>query len=371
MKPNSFVKHFLSHKPASYIPAASPLPVRHNFAALENDFGISSGVGRALRSFDPASLAHYPERNATAMKNTIAAWLNVSPSMIAIGNGSDEFISHVAGVFIEPGKSVVVQTPTFFRIIEAVHKMKGKVIEIAADRKKGFALDSDVCRRIVAAANEYHASVIWLCTPNNPTGEIMDRKHIAWILAHTKALVVVDEAYQELFDPANRQSAVHLFGSHKNLIVTKTFSKAFGLAGIRTGMLIAQPNIIETIDAWRLNFPVSSVSLVFAAEALKDANHLMTVSREITKEREWLFGAIRKLPCLEIGAESKTNVFILRHKTKNLHSLLQNQGIMTADFHQMNGLRGMRFVRITVKRHKENLALIRALRIVCGNGSTI
>ncbi|MEK7532905.1 MAG: aminotransferase class I/II-fold pyridoxal phosphate-dependent enzyme [Patescibacteria group bacterium] len=368
MKPTSFVKHFLSHKPASYIPAASAMPVHHNFAALENDFGISPFVAKAWRLLDPKFLTHYPDRNAKALKNAVAAWLAVKPSMIALGNGSDELISLIAQTFVEPEHAVVIQTPTFFRIIEAVHKVKGLVIEVAADRTIGFALDRDICRRIIDAANEHHASVIWLCTPDNPTGAVLDRKHIAWILTHTKALVVVDEAYQELCDPRNRQSAIHLLRSHKNLIVTRTFSKAFGLAGARVGMLIAQPEVIETIDAWRLNFPVSHVSLVLAEAALKDTRHLIRIQKMVAKERAWLFRAIRKLPDLEIGASSHTNVFLLRHKTKNIHALLLHEGILTADFNRMNGLEHMRFVRITVKQHKENLALISALTKFCRSG---
>ncbi len=365
MKPNSFVTHFLSHKPASYIPAASSVPVRYNFAALENDFGISPKVKAMWQTLDPTILNHYPQRDAGELKLVIASWLGITPKMVAIGNGSDELISHIASTFVEPGQAVVIQTPTFFRIIEAVHKMKARVIEISANQENAFALDRALCRRIIAEVKKNRAAVIWLCTPNNPTGAVLDRKHIAWILTHTKTIVVVDEAYQELWDPQNRQSAVRLLKSHKNLIVTKTCSKAFGLAGARVGMLLAHPEIIETIDAWRLNFPISSVSLALAVAALKNTTHLVRLSKKVATERAWLFSGIRKLPDLEIGAESQTNVFLLRHKTKNIHALLLHEGILTADFNRMNGLEGMHFVRITVKQHKENLVLIKALKKSC------
>lgn len=371
MKPNSFVRHLSAHTPVSYIQENVSVPILHNFAALENDFGISPRVTAAWRTLNPATLSHYPPRNAGKLKHVIASWLGITPKMVAIGNGSDELISHIASAFIEPEHAVVIQTPTFFRIIEAVQKMKGHVIEISAHQKNAFSLDRNLCRRITVEAKKRHAEIIWLCTPNNPTGAVLHRKHITWILRQTNALVVVDEAYQELCDPLERQSAVHLLRSHKNLIVTKTCSKAFGLAGARVGMLLAHPEIIKIIDAWRLNFPISSVSLALATAALADNAHLVRLSKMVATERAWLFFCIRNLPNLEIGADSQTNVFLLRHKTKHLHALLLQEGILTADFNRMNGLHGMKFVRITIKRHKENLALIRALKKICEKETSI
>ncbi len=369
MKFNSFVRHFLTHKPASYIPTDSGVLIRHNFAALENDFGMSPNVTKAWHSLDPAILNHYPERNATELRSIAARWLDVSPAMITIGNGSDEFITHIADIFIEPDQSVIVQTPTFFRIIEAALKAKAKVIQVPARKERAFALDRPLCVRLASEARRHRAGIIWLCTPNNPTGAVFTLNDIAWLLGNTNALVVVDEAYLELFDPTQRQSAVRLLPTHKNLIVTKTLSKAFGLAGLRVGMLIAHPQVIRIVDDWRLNFPVSSISLSLAASALQDTKHLIRIHREITRERNRLFAAIATLPQLEIGALSKTNVFLLRHKTRNIHALLLAQGIMTADFNRMNGLEGMHFVRITVKRRSENNALITALVRCCQNHS--
>lgn len=362
VKLNSFWHHAVSHQPATYIPNQGVI-VHHNFAALENDFGVSPVVAKAVRTVRNVELNHYPDRNAGSLKTKIASWLGLTPDMVALGNGSDELISLIAQVFVEPGSSVVIQTPTFFRIIEAVHKMKGAVVPVAARKERRFGLDAQLTDKIIQAVKKHRATLAWLCTPNNPTGAVMDLSSVDRIAGETKALVVVDEAYQELWDPQNKKSAVTLIPKHDNLIVTKTFSKAFGLAAIRVGMMLGNPALVSAIEAWRLNFPLSSVSLRIAEAALGDTGHLIRIHRDVSREREFLFRHIAKLPGLELGAVSKTNVFLLRHKTKNLHALLLKEGIMTADFNRMNGVENMRFVRITVKRRKENLALVKALGV--------
>lgn len=370
MKFNSFVRQFLKHKPVSYIPSPGHTVIRHSFAALENDFGISPAVRRAWRTMNPDMLNQYPDRSMTEFRKAAASWLGISADMITVGNGSDELITHIANMVIEPGQSVVIHTPTFFRIIEAIQKMKGRVIAVRANHAQSFALHRSLCERIVHEAKKHRAPVIWLCSPNNPTGAVFRLEDIGWILRHTRSLVVVDEAYMELWDPAQRQSAVRLLKSHTHLIVTKTLSKAFGLAGIRVGLLLAHPDIIRAVDDWRLNFPVSSVSLTLATAALRDTEHLTRISRAIARERKRIITAVQTIPQLEIGTASQTNVLLLRHKTRDIHALLLDEGIMTADFNRMNGLEGLRFVRITVKRHRENTALIAALKTCCGKDSS-
>ncbi len=370
MKMNSFWHHAAAHPPATYIPNQGVI-VRHNFAALENDFGSSPVIDKAIRTLRNAQLNHYPDRNAVTLKTKIASWLDLTPDMVELGNGSDELISLIAQIAVEPGKSVIVQTPTFFRIIEAVNKMKGAVVPVAAQKDSGFALDEQFVDGLMTAAKKNRAALIWLCTPNNPTGAVMNSASIDRIAGSTKAFVVVDEAYQELWDPENKKSAVRLIPKHDNLIVTKTFSKAFGLAAIRVGVMLGNPKLISAVDAWRLNFPLSSISLRIAEAALSDTDHLIRIRNKVSRERNMLFRHIAKLPMLELGAESKTNVFLLRHKTDDLHALLLKQGMMTADFNRMNGLEHMRFVRITVKRRKENLMLMKALTASCGKETSL
>lgn len=364
MKPNSFWQHMMAQSLTNYV---APVPNNkdlHNFAALENAMGCSPVVQAKISELLASSLNSYPDRDAIGLKTKIAKWLNIDTSMITIGNGSDELINLIPQVFIEPGDRCIIQTPTFFRIIEAVHRMKGKLILVATTGQENFALGDDFISKVKKEIKNSQPSIVWLCSPNNPTGELLDVKFIEEIAERTNALVVVDEAYQEICDPVNDHSAVKLINKHTNIIVTKTFSKAFGLAGVRAGFLIANPKIIEAFEKWRLNFPISSISLKITNMALEDIGFLKKVHEHFTNEREFLFSNIDKVPNLKRGGDSKTNIFILRHTKGRLFDLLLKEGILTADFNNMNGLENQGFVRATIKLRPENELLLKALRKV-------
>ena len=129
-------------------------------------------------------------------------------------------------------------------------------------------------------------------------------------------------------------------------------------------MAIGDSNVIKSLDKWRLNFPISSLSLNIASSALDDLKFLGKVHVHFEAERQFLFTGIDRLPNLERGGESKTNVFLLRHTKERLFDLLLKEKILTADFNMMNGLERKRFVRITVKSHSENKLLLKALEKV-------
>jgi len=359
MKPNSFWKHVSDQKLGTYIaPVDNKLK---NFAALENALGCSPGVERKMSKLEGVGLNKYPQNN-NEFKKRVANWLSVDPAMVTLGNGSDELINLIPQVFIEPGDKCVVQTPTFFRVIEAINKTKGLVEVVPAKAERNFSLDGAYFSQMERRVKKCRPGLIWLCSPNNPTGEVIDPKFIDFIAGKTKALVVVDEAYQEIYDPENKFSAVRLLGKHNNLLVTKTFSKAFGLAGIRVGLAIGNKKIIEPLEKWRLNFPISTLSLLAAEAALEDVSFLDRVHKHFMTEREFLFNEMAKIPGLERGGESKTNVFILRHVKTRLFDLLLKQGILVANFNAMNGLENQGFCRVTIKTRPENEKLLMALR---------
>lgn len=334
MHPNSFWQNLVNQNIGTYIPVGHHDQNLHNFSALENALGCSPKI-----SVPVLPLNIYPGPELSALKQKIAAWLKVTPEMIVLGNGSDDLINLIPQVFVEPGDQVYVQIPTFFRIIEAVHKMKGKLV-----------------------ADPENSKIIWLCSPNNPTGVVTDLNVIDKLAGGTDALVVIDEAYQEIFDPENKQSAVRLLNKHPNLLVTRSFSKAFGLAGIRVGYVVGNKDVIGPLAKWQLNFPISVLSAKIAQEALDNLDFLKVVHDHFDTERKFIFGNIARLENIELGGKSETNVFILKHKKAKLFDLLLREGILTANFNQMNGLENQGFVRITIKKREENELLVNALR---------
>lgn len=316
-----------------------------NFALVENSLG---------KTFNT-----YPEKHSLTLKNRIATWLNVDSNQIVVGNGSDQLISLIAEVFIKPKDICLVQIPTFFRIIEVVRKNKATLRTVST-------LGENFCLQTKKLIGRLNPQVVWLCSPNNPTGETIDLRFVAEIAKITKGLLIVDEAYQEIFDPKNKFSAIRLIKKHKNILVTKSFSKAFGLAGIRVGMCIASKEIAEILEKSQLNFPITTTSEKIAKIALDKIRFLDKVCAHFERERRFLFSKIDKLPNLERCGNSKTNIFILRHKKKSLFDLLSKQNIEVADFNKMNGLEGLGFVRITIKNRSENKHLLNTLQKVSG-----
>ena len=325
MQPNSFWQNLVNQNIGTYVPKAAHGQNLINFAPLENALGCSPKINTLT-----LPLHVYPGAEIAELKTKIANWLKVTPDMIILGAGSDDLINLIPQVFLEPGEKVFVKTPTFFRILEAVHRVKGQLVN-----------------------NPESAKLIWLCDPNNPTGEVINNKNI-----NTDKLTIIDEAYQEIFDPDNKQSAIKLLDKFPNLLVTKTFSKAFGLAGIRVGFAVGNPKLISALSKWQTNFPISSVSAQIAQMALDDLGFLNFVHNHFKAEREYIF---RDFENIEYS-QSQTNVFIARHKKAKLFDLLLKEGILTADFNQMNGLEGQGFVRVTIKNRKENELLVAALK---------
>jgi histidinol-phosphate aminotransferase len=280
-----------------------------------------------------------------------------SSVQVVAGNGSDQLINLIAEVFLRPKVTCLVQIPTFFRIIDVVRERKARLITVST-------IGDNFCLKTEKLIKQLNPQVVWFCSPNNPTGETIDPKFIARIAKKTKGLVIVDEAYQEIFDPENKFSAVKLIKKHENILVTKSFSKAFGLAGIRVGMCIANRKTAEVLEKNQLNFPISTASQQIAEKALDDILFLNKVHDHFEKERKFLFSEIDKLSNLERGGNSKTNIFILRHKKKNLFDLLLKENIQVADFNQMKGLEDQGFVRITIKNRSENKQLLNTLQKV-------
>ena len=311
----------------SYVPRSVHDQNIHNFAVLENALGCSPKIKTLT-----LPLHEYPGVEIIKLKSKIANWLRITPDMIVLGAGSDDLINLIPQVFLEPEEKVFVKIPTFFRILEAIHKVRGRLINTPD-----------------------HAKLVWLCNPNNPTGEITNIK------INPDQLTIVDEAYQEICDPKNEKSTLNLLPKNKNLLITKTFSKAFGLAGIRVGFAVGHPEIINILNRWQTNFPISSVSAQIAQMALDNLDFLSFVHGHFAREREFIFDELSNLNNIE-HSQSQTNVFIARHKKAKLFNLLLKENILTADFDQANGLENKGFVRITIKQHKENALLVNALK---------
>ncbi|MBI5196350.1 MAG: histidinol-phosphate transaminase [Nitrospirae bacterium] len=295
------------------------------------------------------TLNRYPDPEAKALRKLIAREFSLRPENILHGNGSDELIYYLITTF---GGPVLYPVPTFSMYGIISQALGEKKIEIPLDKE--FDLDLE---KILNAIKKYKPKLIFLSSPNNPTGNCFSSDKILKILSlftvHC-SLVVVDEAYHPF---AGDKSFTPMLKDYKNLVILRTLSK-IGLAGLRVGFLLADKNIVNEVNKVRLPFNLNSLSQTIASDALKDKALIKSYIRTIVKEREKLFNKLSEIkgisPC-----PSEAN-FIL-FKTENpakIYKGLLKKGVLVRN---LNGVvKGC--LRVTVGTPEENRVFLRALK---------
>jgi histidinol-phosphate aminotransferase len=327
-----------------------------DFATVRNPYGASPFVERALTLF--------PQINEAGLKDILTDKFRLPPASIILdGNGSTAIINRLPSILSNRQCGCLLVTPTYFGFHDALKNSGVSVSEIATRKEEGFAINENIVRKLMQVSESLSPAIIWLCTPNNPTGVLTELSDIALIAGENpNSLIVVDEAYQEIVDPDNMRSATKLITDFPNILVTKTFSKAYGLENIRLGLAFGSEALIIALASLRNpNETVNQTVLAKAATALLDYNQLRLASIMIKKDRETFLEKLSLLPDIEVASDSKINILLLRHRRGNLHQMLLNRGIKTYDFDNISGLVGMGFVRVALQTEEENDILIEAL----------
>ncbi|MDO5676593.1 MAG: histidinol-phosphate transaminase [Propionibacteriaceae bacterium] len=224
------------------------------------------------------SLNRYPDREARALRADLAAYLGhgLSAEQIWAANGSNEIMSHLLTAFGGPGRKVLTFTPTYSMYPEYARNTCTEFVTV--HRHDDYSLDAEL---ILGAIAEHQPTVVLITTPNNPTGTTVPLEVIDEVCAGTDAIVVADEAYQEF---SSRPSALELLAKHPRLVVSRTMSKAFALAGGRLGYLAAAPAIVDACRIVRLPYHLSAQTQAVARVALAHADELLAQVRQLTEE---------------------------------------------------------------------------------------
>src|SRR5258708_4998437 len=221
------------------------------------------------------SVATYPDSESTALRDAVAIKLGVDPTWIMVGNGSDELIDLCCRIFINPGDSLVDCPPTFPMYWFFARTMGAKRIEVQRD--VSFRIKIQETRQALGTGK-----LLFVATPNNPTGTLTDEKTLRILLESGKP-IVVDEAYIEF----GGITCLPLLQEFDNLIVLRTFSKWAGIAGVRVGFLVARPQVIDAIRAIRPPYSVNTVAQVAALCVLEKEKEILPVIRELQASRDW------------------------------------------------------------------------------------
>ncbi|MFN8522397.1 MAG: histidinol-phosphate transaminase [Chloroflexota bacterium] len=322
--------------------------------ANENPYGCSPLVAEVLGQF--SRYHQYPESEHVETRQRISDYVGVGPEHIMVGNGSDEIIDLVMRAFLDPGDEVMDFPPTFGIYSFNAQHQDARVIAIERDDQFRVRLDAAI------AALTPRTKLIFLATPNNPTGTPTSRADIERLL-DTGRIVVVDEAYAEFaaMDPEGFDSLVADVPNHPNLLVFRTFSKWAGLAGLRVGYGVLPTWIAEHI--WKLKppFNVNSAALAAVAAALETREAQMKTVRAVIDQRNRLMAELPSLGYLT-PTPTRTNFILcaLNGITgRELRDALMDRGVMTRAY---GGARLERSLRLSVGRPADNDRLLGALR---------
>lgn len=302
-------------------------------------------IGSKLAADTLKKLNRYPDPDAKLLKAAIAKDLKVAKENIILGNGSDELIYYLIVTF---GGPVLFPVPTFSMYGIISQALDEKFVGIPLD--KDFDLDTD---KMLAAVKKYRPRLIFLSSPNNPTGNCFSADRILKIIGASKGIVVVDEAYQPF---SSEKGFLPLLGDYANLTIMRTLSK-IGFAALRTGFMVADSGLIEEVNKVRLPFNLNSLSQTIALEAFKQKQAVGRAVRSIVSERDRMIDAMTEMNGV-IPYPSEANFILFRVKNADLiYKKLLRSGVL------VRNLSGTvkNALRVTVGTPDENNMFIKSL----------
>ncbi|MCB0639276.1 MAG: histidinol-phosphate transaminase [Lewinella sp.] len=294
----------------------------------------------------------YPDPLARQVKALLAREKGVTPEQIALGNGSDEIIDLIYRIFCRPGvDQVITLPPTYgmYRVSADINDVAVKEVPLLP----GFQPDTEA---ILAAVDE-RTKVLWLCSPNNPSANDLEPDKVRALLAGFPGIVVIDEAY---VDFTGRDSYATLLADHPNLIVMQTFSKAWGLAGIRLGMALASREIISLFNRVKPPYNVNELTQRKALEALQQSERMRQEVATIIGQRTLLQQYLAGLDFVERIYPSDSNFLLVKvNDPRGVYGYLVERGVIVRDRSKQYLCEGC--LRFTVGTPEENETLFRTL----------
>jgi histidinol-phosphate aminotransferase len=316
--------------------------------ANENPYGCSPKVLKALANCKHFNI--YPDDGQQELRKLLAKYAGVPAERILAGHGSNSLIDLIVRLFVGSGDEVINCVPTFDIYRFSTEICGGTLVNIYRDAD--FAID---VKKLKAAISR-KTRLVFLATPNNPTGNIIPRQDILEIIA-TGVPVVVDEAYYEY----NGETMMPATAQYNNLIVLRSFSKWAGLAGLRVGYGVFPPGIADLLMAIKIPHNVSVAAEIAVKESLADVKYLQDKVKAVIKERGRLYDELQKLTCLKPFPSRANFIYcqVLKGSANGLYQKLQRKGILVRYFDNPLLNNG---IRISVGKPEQTDTLIKALR---------
>jgi len=299
------------------------------------------------------SYNRYPDPLQWKLKEAISKVKGVPPKNMFLGNGSDECIDILYRAFCNPGRDNVIINPPTYGMYEVsahindVELRKARLLE-------NFQLNLETIESLI----DEHTKIIWICSPNNPTSNSMNREDIEMILNNFDGLVVIDEAYINF---SKHRSFIQELEEYPNLVILQTLSKAWGLAGLRLGMAFASTSVIDIYNKVKPPYNINQATQEIALDALGKMDEVNQMIRTLVEQREILAKRLIQLPMIKKVYPSEANFLLVKmDRAREVYEYLLTEGIVVRDRSRVELCEGC--LRITVGTESENIELLRQLQ---------
>jgi len=347
------IKPYIPGKPIQEVKRELGLRSVVKLASNESPFGPAPSVIKEITK-QAANLNRYPEGSCFYLREKLAKILGVKGNQLIFGNGSDEIIVLAIRAFVNPGDEVVISNPTFL-IYEIASKIAGARIRKVPF--KDFRYNLEAMKKAITAKTK----IVFIANPDNPIGTYVTKAEVQRFLKGLpKDLIVFfDEAYYELVSKRDYPDTLKLLRQKKNLVITRTFSKAYSLAGLRVGYGISKPEIIECLNRVREPFNVNSLAQVAALKSLENKGHLKKIKKSVREGKEFIYSALKGMKLDFIPSETNFVLVNVKKDSSDVFRKLLKMGVIVRDMKVWNF---KTYIRVTIGRRQENKKFIQALR---------
>lgn len=322
----------------------------------ENPLGYSRQVIDAMQEFKEL-VNRYPDSDCQGLKTALSDFYSLSKDKIFIGNGSDEIIDLIMSLYVDKGDQVVFADPSFIKYQLAVKTRGAKGIKVPLTDDNVHNLDQ------MAKAVTKKTKVIFICDPNNPTGTIVEKKQVEKFLDKipSHVLIVVDQAYNEYVTDSNYFKGIDYLNKYPNLILLRTFSKIYGLAGLRIGYGLGNPQVIDLLNRIRSPFNVNTLAQMMAEAALSDQDHVKECKNKNIENKKYLYKKLDNLSVEYIPTQGNFMLINTKMNAKKAFNELLKKGIIV----RPGDIFGLpTWIRVTIGCNGDNEKFISALKFV-------
>ena len=327
-----------------------------SYSSARDDY--SGGANKKLIYLDANEspfdngINRYPDNKHTELKKVISNIKNINVNQIVFGNGTDEILDLIVRVFCNPNKDKIITLPPTYGMYDVIAKTNG-VENIEIPLKSDFSIDKNEILKLSSKPTK----ILFLCSPNNPTGNSFDTNDLIDLIKGFNGVVVVDEAY---IDFSSKQSLISLINENNNLIITQTMSKAYGMAGIRLGMGFSNQKIINYLNKIK---PPYNINVLTERKALKELNNIDEIKKNIDlvlNQRKLLISCLEKLDFIDKIYKSDANFLLVKVDNADFrYNQLLEKGIIVRN--RSNQPLCQNCLRITIGTENENKSLIKIL----------